>query len=204
VTRAPVAALLLLLGCAPAAGEWGEQAPRPAVAELPRAGAGSLREEEISVTLQAGPVRLRVTPLAEEVIRLAAPDSYARLAALAERHRQRHGEVEGTLFLVSFVASTAGERFDPGGLTVDTRGGLAVPRETVALTPGWDERRLGARVPEIGVVALRPAVELDLPFTLRYAGGQSQGWSAVIGRLEAERARLRADERATPPPLRTP
>jgi hypothetical protein len=191
VRGAALLPLLALLSCAPAAEGWEESAPGPAVGALPPPGSGTLREEEISVTLQAGRVQLRVTPLAEEVIRLSAPDTHARLSALAAAHRARHGDVEGTLFLVSFLSPDEGERFDPGALALDTRGGEARPREALGLTPGWGEHRLRARVAEVGVVAVRPEVELRLPFTLRYEGEQSQGWSAVIARLEAERARAR-------------
>jgi hypothetical protein len=188
--RTLLLATLLLVGCAPVGPEGEAFSPSPAAAPLPPAGLGTLREEEISVTLRDGQLQLRITPLSEEVIRLAAPDTHARLAALAAHHRERHREAEGTFFLLTFMSAAEGEAFDPGAVAVDTRGGQATPRESTGLTPGWGERRLRARVPEMGVVSLRPEVELGLPFTVRYGGVQSQGWGAVIARLDAERARI--------------
>ena len=46
------------------------------------AGYGTLIQDHFTLTLESGPLRVKVTPLAESVIRLAAPDTYERLAGL--------------------------------------------------------------------------------------------------------------------------
>jgi hypothetical protein len=89
--RTGVAAAYLLTACVPPGGP----APRPAgpsgapstergpgdrTQALVPAGFGSLRQEEITLTLTVGSVLVKVTPLAESVIRLTAPDTYQRLS----------------------------------------------------------------------------------------------------------------------------
>ncbi|HSH44880.1 MAG TPA: hypothetical protein VK966_03435, partial [Longimicrobiales bacterium] len=96
-------AVACLAACAPATQSLDEPGPvaetepvsGDSVSGLPPAGYGSLRQDEFSVELVATPLHVKVTPLAEEVIRLAAPDTYGRLHALAiSRRPQAESEVD--------------------------------------------------------------------------------------------------------------
>ena len=52
-------------------------------------GHGTLRQDDITLTLLAGDLQLKVTPLEEWVLRLAAPDTWSRLSSLAATHREQ-------------------------------------------------------------------------------------------------------------------
>ena len=43
-------------------------------------GLGTLRQNEVSVTLRRGELQIRVTPLNKSVIRVTTPDTYERLS----------------------------------------------------------------------------------------------------------------------------
>ena len=78
---------------------------------LPPTGYGTLRQDDITVDLASGDLRLKVTPLAESVTRLTAPDTYQRLSALAGQvHAElvrRSGASSPTFFLVSAYSESA-------------------------------------------------------------------------------------------------
>ncbi|MFQ5551024.1 MAG: hypothetical protein ACE5FJ_07300, partial [Gemmatimonadales bacterium] len=79
----PVAVLAVAsgFGCVPV-----QSSPSSVTPNLPPAGFGTLRQDDITVTLERGSVALRLTPLAEIVLLSLAPDSYAALSQLRESH----------------------------------------------------------------------------------------------------------------------
>src|SRR3954462_14568660 len=58
-------------------------------ASLIPSGFGTLRQEDVSITLQQNGVRISAIPLDETVIRTLAPDSYRSLHATVEARRQQ-------------------------------------------------------------------------------------------------------------------
>ncbi|MBT8488109.1 MAG: hypothetical protein HKO77_08725, partial [Gemmatimonadetes bacterium] len=88
--RTPLAvfAAVSALGAACTIAPSPDGAVAPAVADsLPPPGFGTLRQEEISMTLQNQDLQILVTPLAESVILVTAPDTYERLRRIADQHR---------------------------------------------------------------------------------------------------------------------
>ena len=72
---------MLALAClgvlaAPAAAQEEEE-------DLIPAGFGTLLQDEVSLSLRSGNLLIKATPMAEEVIRLTAPDTYTRLSSTA-------------------------------------------------------------------------------------------------------------------------
>ena len=79
-----VAAAVSLSACALPPGMEGSGAsPTESFETLPPPGYGTLRQDEISLSLISGPLRILVTPLEESVTRVAAPDTYRRLSSMA-------------------------------------------------------------------------------------------------------------------------
>ncbi len=193
----PVPTLLLLFaacGSLPAAGEPGAA---PAPAELPPAGFGTLRQEQFTLELRDGAVQLRVTPLEEEVIRLAAPDSYRRLSGLAEQQRAalRERPLAGAgggaplLFLVSFFSREGGTGFEPTEVMIESGGQLFRPLRVVGLTPAWGEQRLSAQQPETAVYLFAAGIDLGQPLVLRYGTRSTDAWREIMPLLQEERSR---------------
>ncbi len=193
MTRAPlvfVAAVTGLAACTIAPPPEGSVAP-VAADSLPPPGFGTLRQEEISMTLQNQDLQIMVTPLAESVILVTAPDTYERLRRIADRNR---GDLptSSVLFLVSFYTQQAEVRFVPEEVQILSRGLRVRPRAIEPVTPTWGQRRVRQRATEMAVYAFPPDVDLTSELTLAYGLEQGGNWPGVLARVQAERARDRA------------
>lgn len=212
--RGGCTALLLLAllpaACAPPpAGGTGGAAPAagglpPEEDLLVPPGFGSLRQDDISLTLVDGPVQVKVTPLEEWMIRLTAPDTYQRLSALARAHTaaldRESGETDRTLFLVSFYSLEQGAAFHPEDLHMESRGRRYDPRAIRPLTPGWGTQRLAQRQAQSAVYAYNGAVDFDVDLVAEYRGVRNADWAVVLRDLLAEQARARARAGGGGPP----
>jgi hypothetical protein len=166
--------------------------------ELPPPGYGTLRQDDFTVALQSGAVQLKVTPLAESVIRLAAPDTYQRLHRLVESRStqirdlaQRNGLRQDPLvFSVSFFTRDVQIAFDPTDLVVLSRGILFRPMGIIPLTPDWGREQLKQEQLQQALYLFDPAIDLNVFFQVEYGGVIANDWAAVISRLEAERGRV--------------
>ena len=177
----------------------GDSAPGPVSGDsalrLPPAGYGSLRQDEFSVEIVEASLHVKVTPLAEEVIRLAAPDTYDRLRALAG---SRQGEAErmtasdgAALFLVSFFSREANVEYRPDEIQISHRGRIQRPAGIVPLTTGWGRQLLQPQQTQSAIYAFEPPFDYDLPLTVRYGLLQSDECNqTILPRLEEERNRV--------------
>jgi len=173
---------------------------------LPPTGYGTLRQDDITVDLASGDLRLKVTPLAESVTRLAAPDTYQRLSALVGQvHAElvrRSGASSPTLFLVSAYSESPDVPFVPEEIQIISNGVRMRPAAIVPVTAGWEQRRLQQRQAEMAVYAFTGGVDLESDLVVVYGLEESSGWSAILPRLRAERARVRARAGGGPAPAR--
>jgi len=194
VSRA-LAGLAVLAACALPPGTPGTSAPEP----LPPPGFGTLREDEVSVGLTSGPLRMKLTPLAESVTRLTAPDTYRRLSGLAARFHAEAAQATGApdppLFLVSLWSETPDASFVPEEIQLIARGVRIRPAAVMAVTPGWGERRLRQRETEMAVYAFGESVDLESDLVVVYGLVESSEWAAILPRVHAERARAGARAR---------
>jgi hypothetical protein len=146
-------------------------------------------------------VHVKVTPLAEEVIRLAAPDTYDRLYALAQSRneavgRLRDGDEPVELFLVSFYSREPNLEYRPEELQVLHRGRTLRPAGIIPLTTGWGRHLLQPQQAQSAIYLFSPAFDYDLPITVRYGLRQTDEWHrTVIQRLDDERTRVLARAR---------
>lgn len=194
LTRALALGIAMALGV-PAAGAQ----PRASGDTLP-AGYGSLRRDDVSITVQVQGLTARAIPLDENVIRALAPDAYASLHALRlsrapamERVRARMGLASVQAWHVEFFNSQPGEaRFDPKGMQLRSAGRDFRPLDVVPLQRGFEDGRLAQSRRVDAIFLFDPAVSLTQPLTVTLAGEQSAAWSdganSVLSRLERERA----------------
>ena len=162
---------------------------------LPPAGYGSLRQDEFSVEIVDASLHVKVTPLSEEVIRLAAPDTYDRLRALAtSRETDASNMTESNhavLFLVSFFSREPNVEYRPDEIQISHRGRIQRAAGMVPLTTGWGRQLLQPQQTQSAIYAFEPPFDYDLPLTIRYGLLQSDDWNQlVLPRLEEERARV--------------
>src|SRR5437867_11327754 len=126
--------------------------PRSASAQdtLP-AGFGTLKRDDIVVRFATDQLEIQVLPLAEQVIRLLAPDTYRSLAQLLKTKgravadaAQRAGVDRPTLVMVTFFGLLPQARFSPEDVNVTSRGRLFRPVGIVPLSPRWSSYQLDA------------------------------------------------------------
>ena len=194
------AILVVVSGCAGAGGGAGigqalALAGREGEADLIPSGYGTLAQAEFTLELVSGALQIQVTPLAESVIRLAAPDTYQRLAGLSASAgaslRSRTGE-ETPLFLVSMFSRAPTTTYEPENLHI-VNGGLRYrPTAIRAITPGWGGQRLRQEETQIAVYAFDVGIDLEIALAVEYEGTSDTSWDSILHELELERARVRA------------
>ena len=159
------------------------------------AGLGTLRQDEFTVGLRSGALQVKVTPLAETVIRTAAPDTYNRLHALstsrrAEALRAAAPSTEVELFLVSFFSNEQNTTFQPENLQITHQGRQMRAATVIPLTPGWGRQQLAQQQQQSAIYAFVGGFDFELPLTVRYGQEQSEDWSRILANLQVERQKV--------------
>ncbi len=160
-------------------------------------GQGTLRQEEIAIRIRRGELEIYVVPLHEGVTRTAAPDTWARLSALATSHRGWFQERTGSdapyaLFLVALYSEAEPLSFEAEELTL-VSGGIRQRHTAIrGLTPGWDQALLQPGEAQMAVYAFPPQVTLDADLEVEYREVRSRDWVRILQAIQAEQARIRA------------
>ncbi|MEX0980323.1 MAG: hypothetical protein WDZ89_04465, partial [Gemmatimonadota bacterium] len=145
------------------------------------AGYGTLRQDDITLEIESGDLLLKVTPMAEAVIRLTAPDTYERLRSLARSHRamarERTGMEEPELFLVSVFSNAPNVPFEPEDLAVLSHGRRYRPVAIQPVTPGWGAQRLEQRQTRIAVYVFEAGIDLETDLQVEHRMARDNGWS---------------------------
>ena len=161
------------------------------------AGRGSLRQDEFTVSIRSGPLLIKITPLDESIIRLAAPDTYERLRSLAASRQEELARslpvAVSECFLVSFFSYEPDVLYEPSYIRIEQRGTVFQPASILPITPGWGRQRLDRQQTQMAIYTFRAGLDLWMPFMVYYDLEESDQWSRVIPRLETERARIVSD-----------
>lgn len=185
------------IGCAPASTSGGvaTTSMAPGRGADPEPGrSGTLRQEEISVRMTVGDVRVELTPLAGWVLEAAAPDTRDRLTRIARTHAsgldRRTGDGESILFLVTFSSRRPGAGFQPEDLHLVSRGLRERPLAIRPITPSWGSQRLGQQESAVAVYAYPASVDLSRDLVVSYQGEEDSSWLNIVNAVEAERGRI--------------
>ena len=197
IRGALAAALVGLSGCAPAA-QSGDPvaaaAPPYREAEAASTRSGTLRQEQISVRMTVGELRIELTPLASWALEAAGPDTRDRLARIGATHgpglASRSGEEAPALFLVTFSTMRSGAEFQPDDLHLVSRGLRERPAAIQAITPSWGSQRLEQQQSAVAVYAYPGSVDLSRDLAVWYQDREDSSWSTIVARIEAERGRI--------------
>jgi len=195
---------------APAAATRGGRVEADTGANLIPPGLGTLKEADISITLQPSTgVRVTTFPLDESVIRTLAPDSYramhANLESRAPQIRQRasmHGERTPSVWFVRFYGLAPDARYDPTDVTVSVGGRDFRPFDVISVSGDFGTHQLQPRETQTGLLLFDGGVDVSQPIVVRMGAEQNTDWGDVIlRRVDAERAAVRARAAVkTPPP----
>lgn len=174
------------------------QADTAGLALLPP-GYGSLRQDDLSLHIDAGTVLIRALPMDEGLIRLLTPDSYRAMHDLREGSRtaidaiaQRHGGRPVSVWFVSFYGVEPNARFTPGDIIITSGGRDFRPYDILALTVGFGENRLRQRETQSALFVFDGDVQVNQPLSLSYQGTVDDSWDQVLQAIERERAMVRA------------
>ena len=183
----------LVLGCAQAQEQTSaitEQDP-----DLPPAGYGTLRQEQVSVGLQSNAVQIQVVPLDERIIRLLAHDTYNSLhrlreskSAEIEQAATRYGMREPQLFLVTFFGLEQEARFEPEDLMVMSQNRLFRPLHIIPISPTWSGRQLNQRETATAVYLYDDGVRIMDPIIVEYNITRSARWEQILRVIDRELA----------------
>jgi hypothetical protein len=170
--------------------------------DLPPAGYGTLRQDQVAVRLVTSTLAVRALPLDERVIRLLAPDAYRSLHELVA---SRSAEISSaasysradsvTLFMVTFYGLQPQTQFSPDQVYITSLNQEFRPIGVVALTPGFGESRVDQRQQAVAIFLFEPGIDVLQPFVVAYGAQQSEAWTASLRQLDAERARVIARAR---------
>ena len=222
--------LVLAAACAGSASTTStpSPSPRPALApqiagvqpdtnpELIPPGLGTLKEADISITLQP-PTGVRVTmfPLDESIIRTLAADSYRGMHAIVESRAQQirqrasmHGERNPRVWFVRFYGLAPDARYDPTDLTVSVGGRDFRPIDVVPISGDFGTQRLQPRETQTGLLLFDGSLDVGQPMVVRMGAEQNSDWdynaSGILGKINAERAAVRARASAKAPQTKPP
>lgn len=159
-------------------------------------GHGTLRRDDITLSVRNGPLLIQVTPLNEGIIRLLAPDMYNRMHSVAESKRRESGSAaegnEPELFLVSFFSYQPDVEYQPEDFQLSHQGRLLSPLSVLPVTNGFGRQRLKQQESQSAVYVFSEKIDYNQRLVIRYGTAQTDAWSQIIPRLEIERARVRA------------
>ncbi|MGQ0815141.1 MAG: hypothetical protein ACT4O1_11830 [Gemmatimonadota bacterium] len=161
---------------------------------LVQAGFGTLKQDEFTIGIRSGNLLVKVTPLNEQIIRLAAPDTYKRLNALAESRRAdavaRSNSRQPELFLVSFFSYQPDQEFNPEDVQLDYSGQLLRPAAILPLNASWGKQRMGQQETQAAVYAFGEPLDFELPLVLKYGMEENREWQRIIPKLQVERNKI--------------
>ena len=218
VTRGlAVGALLLAVGCRPAASAAGApnaravravraadslgaaQAPDSGPSLVPP-GFGTLRQDDIVLRVAQFGLQVRALPLDETVIRVLSPDSYRAMRDLVASQGERLGAIQRrsglsrlSLWYVSFFAIEQGEtRFSPMEFNISNVGRDFQPLDVIPLSPGFGSQRLRQREVQAALYVFDGQVDVNQPLAIVYETARNEEWSLLLHRIERERALVRS------------
>ena len=167
--------------------------------DLPPAGYGSLRQDQVAVMITTDNLAVRVLPLDELVIRLLAPDTYSSLHALVESKSaavaaaaRAIGRDSLAAFFVTFFGLQPQTNFIPDQVSIQSQGIFYRPLGILPLSPQWNDARLQQRQQASAIYLFDPSIPVLQTFTVYYGDQNSATFDNSITLLQSERARVLA------------
>jgi hypothetical protein len=183
---------MTVLACGPA-----HPAAAQDATDIPPAGYGSLRQEQIGIRLDTPTLSVRVVPLDERVTRLLASDAYRSLHEMRQNRAtaindaaRAAGYDSVSAFMVTFFGLQPSVNFNPDELYISSQNVTYRPVAIVPITPRWSENTIEQRQQAAAIYLFEPNIPILRPFTLYYGQMSSDAWSAALRQLNTERARV--------------
>jgi hypothetical protein len=214
--RAGAALLALLAACGSPGGGGGPAATPAAPSPLAHtdttglalvpAGYGSLRQEDIAVSIRLPQILVRCIPLDEATIRLLSPDSYRALRGLRESQHdaiaadaRRLGIEQPSLWYLQYYGLQPDARFSARDVVISGGGRDHLPLDVLPLSAGFSNERVGQGQVQSAIYVFDGGIDPTQPLAIAVESVRSSAWSAVLPVIERERALVRSRAAAGPP-----
>lgn len=202
VSRVALCLALLSAACASSARSQ-DSAGNPPQGELPPVGLGTLRQDDIALSIRQPELEIRVIPLDERLLRLLATDAYQSLHEVARSRAEaidsvgrRFGVSTPGLFFITFYGRRSGARFDPQLISLVVRNQLYRPIGVVPYSSNFNSQQLDARQQASGFLLFEEIIPIFEPFTLSYGVASTDSWEGRLTRIQRERVRVIGKMRA--------
>lgn len=173
------------------------QAP-PSQRVTERVTSGSLRQQEVSVTVGAGGLGVRMMPLDESVIGVLAPDSYLRMrdliasrAAEIDNLARSKGRDGFAVWYFQFFAVEPDVRFNPWEVVISSGGRDYRPEEIIPLTNGFGQQVINQRETQAGLFLFDRELTASQPLEIAVLGVRNSDWGGILRVIERERQKIR-------------
>ena len=170
------------------------------------AGYGSLKQEDISVSIRLPQILVRCSPLDEATIRLLSPDSYRALRGLRESQRdaiaadaRRLGIERPSLWYMSFYGLQPDARYTARDVVISSGGRDYRPVDVLSLSSGFSSERVGQGQVQSAIYVFAGGIDPAQPLAITVESVRSAAWSTVIPVIERERALVRSRVAPGPP-----
>jgi hypothetical protein len=190
-----LAPLFVTVACASTPAQTQAQTPAAKEAQdtIP-VGLGTLKQDEFTMGLRSDALLVKVTPLHESVIRLAAPDTYNRLRSLrSSREKEamaRSNSETPEFFLISFFSYQPDVTFQPEDVQIEHQGRLLRANAILPLSPNWGKGRLSQQEIATGIYIFSDAINYEMPIVVRYGSNDNSDWQRIIPKLQVERGKV--------------
>jgi hypothetical protein len=163
-------------------------------------GFGTLKQDAFTIPMVYEGLAIKVTPLREWVIRLAAPDTYRRLsgyktslAGEIEALARKKGQSEWPqLMLVSLFTRTPEQVYEPMELEVTNGNSVYRPIGVIPISPEFGKGRVQQNQTLLAIYLFPSQIDLDLTLILRYRETRGVAWESIQQKLYRERALVRS------------
>ena len=187
--------LLVTVACAGAPSQTQAQTPTAKqTQDTVPVGLGTLKQDEFTMGLRSGALLVKVTPLHESIIRLAAPDTYNRLRSLrTSREKEamaRTGTEAPEVFLISFFSYEPDATFQPEDVQIEHQGRLLRAAAILPLSPNWGKGRLAQQEIATGIYIFANAIDYEQQIGVRYGAHDNYDWQRIIPKLQVERGKI--------------
>jgi len=166
----------------------------------PPASFGTLKRDDVSLTVQSQGLTIRALPLTDDVLQTLAPDSYRATKAILDSKAREIEAIRRRLalpavqpWLVSYFNIQPGEaRFDARGVQITSVGRDFRAREVIAVSGAITDGRLAQGRRADAILIFHPDVALAQPLTFTAEGQSAGDWGRIAALLERERAAIRS------------
>jgi hypothetical protein len=160
-------------------------------------GFGTLRQDDIQMTLRLPTLEIRFMPLDPRSGNLLAPDAYNSFRKLFLDNRARidsvaraRGISQPGIVFVSFFGVSPGAFYDAEALLITVRNRFLRPLGIVPYSPGFLEQRLEPREMRSAFYLYEEAIPVLEPFSLVYQNQYQAEWLGKLSRINGERQRV--------------